>query len=102
MGNGAKNKVIIFFVSLVLAGLCLGLCFLDAEPFYPAKIAGTVIFTVWGFSAVPAYVAAVAWMRARADELYSRFGFFCVFFVGTRRNTPAASGTVFYGVLLHT
>ncbi len=76
MGNGVKNKVIIFFVSLVLAGLCLLLCFLDAEPFYPAKIAGTVIFTVWGFSAVPAYVAAVAWMRARADELYSRFGFF--------------------------
>lgn len=70
MGNGAKNKVIIFFVSLVLAGLCLGLCFLDAEPFYPAKIAGTVIFTV--------------------------------FFVGTRRNTPAASGAVFDGVLLHT
>ena len=102
MGNGVKNKVIIFFVSLVLAGLCLGLCFLDAEPFYPAKIAGTVIFTVWGFSAVPAYVAAVAWMRARADELYLRFGFFCVFFVGTRRNTPAASGAVFNGVLLHT
>lgn len=73
--NGAKAKILVFCLSLLLGGLCLGLCFLDSGPFYPAKIAGTVIFTVWGFSAIPAYVAAVVWMRARAEGLYSRFGF---------------------------
>lgn len=73
--NGAKAKILVFCLSLLFGGLCLGLCFLDGVPFYPAKIAGTVIFTVWGFSAIPAYVAAVAWMRARAEGLYSRFGF---------------------------
>ena len=74
--NGVKVKILVFCLSLLFGGLCLGLCFLDGEAFYPAKIAGTVIFTVWGFSAIPAYVAAVAWMRARAEGLYSRFGFF--------------------------
>lgn len=74
--NGAKAKILIFCLSLLFGGLCLGLCFLDSGPFYPAKIAGTVIFTVWGFSAIPAYIAAVAWMCARAEGLYSRFGFF--------------------------
>ena len=74
--NGAKAKILVFCLSLLFGGLCFGLCFLDVEAFYPAKIAGTVIFTVWGFSAIPAYVAAVVWMRARAEGLYSRFGFF--------------------------
>lgn len=74
--NGAKAKILVFCLSLLFGGLCLGLCFLDSQPFYPAKIAGTVIFTVWGFFAIPAYVAADAWMRARAEGLYSRFGFF--------------------------
>lgn len=74
--NGAEAKILVFCLSLLFGGLCFGLCFLDVEAFYPAKIAGTVIFTVWGFSAIPAYVAAVALMRARAEGLYSRFGFF--------------------------
>lgn len=66
--NGAKAKILVFCLSLLLGGLCLGLCFLDSGPFYPAKIAGTVIFTVWGFSAIPAYVAAVVWMRAARKD----------------------------------
>ena len=73
--NGAKAKILVFCLSLLLGGLCLGLCFLDSGPFYPAKIAGTVIFAVWGFSAVPAYVAAFSWMSARAAVIYERFGF---------------------------
>ncbi len=44
--NGVKVKILVFCLSLLFGGLCLGLCFLDSGPFYPAKIAGTVIFTV--------------------------------------------------------
>ena len=73
--KGIKSRILIFCISLVLAGICLLLCFIDPDPFYPAKIAGTVIFAVWGFSAVPAYVAAFLWMSARAAVMYERFGF---------------------------
>lgn len=38
--NGAKAKILAFCLSLLFGGLCLGLCFLDGEAFYPAKSRG--------------------------------------------------------------
>ena len=74
-----KRKILILCISLAIAGACLALCFIDKEPFYPAKIAGTVIITIWGFSAVPAYAAAISWMRACTEKFISNY----VFLIGT-------------------
>lgn len=65
MRKKVKETIIVFIVSVVLAGVAVLLCFLDGEP-NQDKIASFILLPIWFFSILPAYLLTYYWLKSKS------------------------------------